>query len=185
MKKILFFLLIIIGITSCKKKFTMSYTIDDVQIEENDLRLFISYTFSNYGNTIWLYDHESGNDLQYIDSYIENGNAIISFYVVKPESKDGWYASWGYNANFPKFIKIEKNNAIQGKWILSFSQYDKREINNYIFDYLISYRNFDDTIFTINDLREYQNQNCERIKIIIGKKQIEKFLESKEPCGYL
>lgn len=162
----------------CQSNVEISYIIESVEIENNKLKIGVDYELISRIKGYWLYDQTSGSDIQYIKNYVENNSIKISFYIVKPKNENEWLPSFGYNANYPKFIELPKNVPVKGKWILYYPMTE--EVENYIFDYIITNQECQNIEMSIPKLRDFQEKKCKRFEIVISSKDIEDILYGKD-----
>ena len=118
----------------------------------------LKYSIKNrYNNTIYVYDIEKRNDNHFEEDSFENNLANKKIYIIKP-TEDNWYG-WGYNPNYPSFIKLNKGEKYSG--IIKFQFTIPIEVNPkqilYHFNIIIS--NYDiNTIFD-SQTKEIINNN--------------------------
>lgn len=153
----------------------LKYSLSDATIDEDlNLKLIINYQFqNNSGHDVWLYDSESGNDFQYFKNIVTNEILVQKTYIIKP-SKDDWSGSWGYNANYPKGIKLEKGQTVCGDWNVKYKINENKLYENYKFEYILMLENIDEIKLDVKKLRDFEKDICKKYYVSISKEEIEK-----------
>ncbi len=177
MKRAIFIFFLSITMLSCKFNgdVDFKYNLSGAMMDEDfNLRLVINYQFkNNSGHEVWLYDSESGNDFQYSENIETDENMVQKTYIIKP-NKDGWSGSWGYNANYPKGIKLEKGQTVCGVWNIKYKINEDKLYENYKFEYILMYENIDKIKSDITRLSDFEKDSCRKYYVNITKQEIEK-----------
>lgn len=120
---------------------TNVFSSESKQYNEIELEYVIKNTIND---VLYIYDIQKKNDNHYEEDYYEKNLCIKKIYVFRP-SVNSWYG-WGYNPNYPNFIRLNKGEKKKGVLKLRF------ELPKDIDPYKIQYQfNFIISDFDIKD----------------------------------